>query len=78
MERLTEKIKGVAFLKFRNSKYKYSPCWGCKFNDGECEQNSCSYSSVLDKLAEYEDLGYSPEELKQRLELVNIYEDLCK
>jgi len=32
----------------------------------------------VDKLAEYEDLGYSPEELKERLELAWMYEDLNK
>ncbi len=46
--------------------------------------NNCSYScymnmdNVLHKLRQYEDLGYSPEDLKARLELADRYEDLCK
>ena len=67
-------------FKFKCGEHKHSPCFSCKFinDDGECEQNSCTYNIVLDKIAQYEDLGYSPKELKQRLELANMYEDLCK
>jgi hypothetical protein len=35
-------------------------------------------SDMIDKLAMYENLGYSPEELKDKLELVWMYEDLNK
>lgn len=58
-----------------NSYFKYYYCDKCgNLNYDEV----CSKSDIFKEWQEYKNLGYSPEELKQRLELAWMYEDLNK
>nr|DAM07036.1 MAG TPA: hypothetical protein [Caudoviricetes sp.] len=55
MERLTERIDGIVVSRERHD--KYSPCHHCKYQStDECLEDECTYGSVLNKLAAYEDL----------------------
>lgn len=45
---------------------------------GKAIRDISLFKQIVIKLTQYENLGYSPEELKQRLELAWMYEDLNK
>jgi len=55
VERLTERIDGIVCSKERYE--KHSPCHHCKRQGTDkCLEEKCTYGSVLNRLAEYEDM----------------------
>lgn len=69
-----------------NSYFKGYYCDQCGNFEGE-EDNctysttgcgSCNYTRLLSELDKYKRLGYSPEEIKVRLEMAEKYEELCR
>lgn len=60
MERLTDKIGNTNCVKGCGSNCKY----GFQYCRKEDWENCETIADVIDKLADYEDLGYTPEELK--------------
>jgi len=55
MNRLTERIDGIVTSMERYE--KHSPCHHCRWQSTDkCLEDECTYGSVLNKLAEYEDM----------------------
>lgn len=69
-----------------NSYFKGYYCGECgnfEGTGGNCTYNitgcgDCNYTRLLSELNKYKKLGYTPEELKERLELAWMYEELNK
>lgn len=84
MERKTERIDGYAVSKERYK--KHSPCHDCdRQSTKNCLEDGCTYGSVLNGLAAYEDTDLEPEEVirveqerdyyhKQAVEIANLFD----
>lgn len=76
MERLTERIDGVAVSKERYS--KYSPCHHCEWQStDDCLEDGCTYGGALDQLAAYEETKLTPEEIISHEEILKAYRHVC-
>lgn len=71
MYRLTERIDGITASRERYE--KHSPCHHCKWQSvNKCLDEECTYGSILNKLAEYEDIGMTPYEVNQKIKRLEI------